>query len=252
MLNRIYKYFFGNSQIFATEVNDDMRVYIKSLTDMIDNIDGGNDMIKYQNDIEIGLEKHTRDIGIEDVQELHSEVSGFLYNYQRAIPFDKTIYIQDLKPANKYCFKKGFRIKKENDFYKEIIYEKWVSEAILFLNGEKEFTKKLLGIYSKLDYFYNYPTHYDRKIMEKWKFTMNKDGIFENNYDEKRTLYEILGGLITYQEGIYNDNRNTREWGLYNSSFYHIVLNRVLINIVYDIEKAIKMDDHFIINPLHY
>ena len=242
IFNRIYNTLFGSPKIFITEVNDDMRSYLKQLTDLVVDIDVDNNLINNLNDIKIGLETYAKDIGIEYIQDLHSELSGFIYNYQKAIPFDKTPYIQCLQPTSKYCFKKGLRIIKEDSFYNAIIYEKWPGEAVNFLDGKKDLTNKILDIYSELDYHYNYPETFNRKTMQKRKFKMNKNGIIENTFGEEKTLYDIMCDLITYQEGIYNDNSNTREWGLYNSSFYYIVKYIVLTKIVHEIETAIKWE----------
>ena len=270
MLNRIYTALFGEPKIFVTEVDDKLRKSVKSMKDTVDVIKIYNDMICYLNDIEIGMEQCTTNIGIYDVQRLHVEVSRFLYEYQKAIPFDKTPYIQCLQPTRKYCFtpflfenahsgafssaksngsmrilnaqrcKKGFRVQTEDDFYKKILYEKWVGEAKLFLIGKKEFTDKILSIYSDLDYMYNYSNTYNRKKMKNWRFRMKEDGTIANKCGEKKTLDEILCGLISYQEGIYNDNGYTRDWGLYRSSFYNIVMYNILTKIILDIDTAIK------------
>jgi hypothetical protein len=181
--------------------------------------------------------RDTTNNGIPNVKLLHNSVSKFLYNYQKAIPFVQMPYTKSLQPNRKYWFKNGFRIKTERDFYYDILGI-WITEAEKFLYGKPEETDKILAIYSELDYHYQHQDSYNRNDLQRWRFKMNKDGIIEHKC-EKVTLAIVLGGLITYQEGIYNDNENTRNWGLYKSSFYNTVMLQVLNKIVNEIGTTI-------------
>ena len=263
----MYKCVFGPSKVFATEVNDGLRNYLKQLKDQIDDIEYDNEMIKYIHDIEIELKPHKKDIGvegdndmiknihdneielktykkdigIEGVQELHSELSGLLYHYQKAIPFEKTPYTQSLQPTSKYCFTNSN--KSYDTFYKEIITEKWASEAVHFLKGDKTLTDKILDIYTQLDYRYQHPSRYSMKKLKAWTFTMGPDGeTIENICGEKRTITTMFSHLVLFEDGIYNDGCDTRHWGLYHSAFYHIVMYKVLTKIVLEIETAIQLE----------
>ena len=240
MFARMYKCVFGEAKVFATEVNDEMRSYLEELKSQIHNIEDDSNMIKYIHDIENGLKTYKKDIGIEGVQDLHSELSGFLYHYQKAIPFEKTPYTQPLQPTSKYCFKKGLRIKSEDAFYKEIITKKWASEAVLFVEGNKTLLDKILAIYTELDCQYQHPDTFSIKKLNSWKFTMGSDGVISNSYKEKHTLTEMFSELVQFEEGIYNDTSRMRHWGLYNSTFYHIVMYNLLSKIVSELEAAIQ------------
>ena len=231
MFTKIYNNLFSRSKVFLTEVNVIMRDDAEQLMDITKEIEN-QQMLNHITDIKLGVKNNKFKAEIKSIKILHKEVSQFLYEYQKVIPFDKTSYTKGLQPDRKYWCKSGFRIKKERDFYNDIIYKKWTSEAELFLNGKKELTDKLLGIYSELDCYYQCPDTYNKK---DWKYTMNNDGIIEHK-SEKVTLEQVLCGLVMYQEGIYNDNRNTREWGLYDSLFYNIVMLQVLTKIVSEIE----------------
>jgi hypothetical protein len=246
MFTRIYNGLFRGSQDFVPELDENIRLNMQlnvvRLTGTISEIDE-NVMINNVDDIKIGLKKtRITDVQVDiqaEVQELHKIISRKLYSYQKAISFDKTPYIKSLKPDRKYWFKTGFHTKKEKNFYNDI-YTLWIDEAVLFLDGKNELTDKILGIYSELDYHYQHQSSYDRNELEKWRFKMNKDGIIEHKC-EKMTLQRILGSLITYQDGLINDNGHTRNWGLYNSSFYNLVMFRVLSKIISNLDIWLSM-----------
>ena len=94
-----------------------------------------------------------------------------------------------------------------------------------------------------MDYIYQHPDTHSMKKLKEWKFTLGQDGTtIENSRGEKRTLDTMFSELITFQEGIYNDSVSTRNWGLYNSTFYNIVMYNVLIKIVSEVETAILLE----------
>ena len=241
MFSAISNRFFGHSQVLTnTEINLSMRDDTDRLLSKYNNTTCAMVMFSNIYDIKIGLGTYKKNIGVENVTQLHLTLIKFLYEYQSAIPFGKMSYIQRLQPLRKYWFKSGFRTKTLQQFCRNI-HELWVDEAIIFLDGKKEFTHKILAIYSELDYHYQFPNTHNRKDMQNWEYTMNQNGTIQHK-SEKVTLQQVLGGLIMYQDGIYNDNGHTRNWGLYNSSFYNVVLFKVFGKIINDIRVQFNND----------
>lgn len=226
-----------SSQDFVLEMDEFMRDDIKRIQSI--KYDTSCRMMENLDDIKIDLDTYKKNIGIENVKKLDINLVKFLYDHQSAIPFGEMSYIRCLQP-NKYWFKNGFRIKTEKQF-RDDINQLWVAEAVLFLNENKKLIEKILDIYSVLDYSYQHPDTYNRNDLKKWKFKMNKDGTIQHQSD-KVTLERILSELIMFQEGLYNDTQKTRQWGLYNSSFYNAVLFRVFGKIIEEIITEFRMN----------
>lgn len=171
---------------------------------------------------------------VEEIQKTKKNIISFLHDYQYVISWNKPILNEFISPK-KYKTKKHFENK--------IIYWIWVNEAITYIENKKEIIlEKLLKIYSYLTCCYEYDDSFTLELLNNnylFHETYQKN-IFKNNENERITLYELINGLIIHEEGIYNDNSNTKEWGLYKSSFYNIIMIEVFEKIIFQITKQIE------------
>jgi hypothetical protein len=223
---------FGYSHQFVKQIDQDMRDKHQILVIMANDIKSNITTDLY--DIKIGLDKKPD----FRVKKLHNSLAEFFYTYQKAIPFNKIPDLQYLQPA-KYWFKKGLRATEQTTFYHDFYYI-WINQAVIFLNDKPDLTDKILAIYSELDYYYQFPITHNKNELQNWRFKMNENGMIIHK-SEIKTLQTILEELITFQEGLINDNQNTRNWGLYNSSFYNVVMVNTFIKILSDIEISIAL-----------
>ena len=223
---------FGYSHQFVKQIDEDMRHKLKLLVNMANEMKSNMEIDL--DDFKIKLNKSHDSL----VQNLHNSLAEFFYTYQKAIPFNKMPDLQYLQPAKYWC-KKGLRATKQTKFYYDF-YSVWINQAVIFLNDKPELTDKILAIYSELDYNYQFPNTHNKNDLQKWRYKINQNGIIIHK-SEKKTIPIILGELFAFQEGIMNDNNYTRNWGLYSTSFYNIVMVNTFIKILSDIEISIEL-----------
>ena len=220
--------------MFIKEPNEELHDDIKKIMILSKRI---ND--KYKIDIFMGNDQYTLDsvnkFYINDIQLLQKKLSNFLYKYQKVIPFESNIMIGCFKPKRKYILKPTkFRIKKEKEFNNDIMYTKWIDEAIIFINeNENIVLPKILEIYSYLNYRYNYQTTNNIKQLKLHQFKKYRDdGKFKNNNGDIVTLEQIITELVHFEYGIFNAPDSINHLGLYESSFYNKIMCKLLTNIV--------------------
>jgi hypothetical protein len=57
------------------------------------------------------------------------------------------------------------------------------------------------------------------------------------------SLCEIVIRLIRHEDGLQLDNPETRDWGLYNSSIYHVLYYKMMEKIIEHFEKWLQVVD---------
>ena len=170
---------------------------------------------------------------------LQNEIIELLYEYQYIIQFENNIlhqYYSEIK-LNNYI--------KINDIH-EKLKTIWIREAILYIDQNREIViPKLMEVYCYLNYHFNFPSSNteDKILNEYFYYETFEKNVFINNYDnEKITLEEVLIELFNYQDGMYNDNKRTRNWGLYRSSFYNIIMFKILNDTIIELGKSFNID----------
>ena len=232
------------STTFVTKENKGFYREIRYLIEMLDHIDD----VKVE--LNMGNHRYTLD-DINDtdfhdyLKDLMETLTSFLYRYQKIIPFESSVVLNFFQRKRYFLFKNKFEIKNKKDFKNDIIYKKFIEEAIIAIhNNEDLFLQKILIIYNFLDYSYNHPSSNIIEI-EKKMYTKRGKNKFSDGYQDV-TLEEILCSLISFEEGLYNAPSHINYWGLYKSSFYNLILYDSLKKIIYElgvISNIIQKDE---------
>ena len=135
------------------------------------------------------------------------------------------------------------------DFYEtyKYIFEKvdkkkidimWIEKAKIFIKKNKDILlKKLLILFSYLDYIYESNNVFVLEKYENYMFyETDEEEIYQNKSEKKIKLDELLEMIIEYQDGLPYDNPNTYNWGLYRTSFYNLVLYEVLLELISNLD----------------
>jgi hypothetical protein len=189
-------------------------------------------------DLEMGtifykLDDITGEHFYSELSELQKNVNQFLHDYQYII-------VSKMDTLNKHYAKQTYLSnKKILQKQREI----WFAEARQFVvENRQEMLPKLLKVYSFLDC--QFSKSFSMKKLEKYQFLeTQKPWVFRNTFNGKTcTLEELLTHLWTYEIGIYNDTEDTRHWGLFKSSFYNLVLFRILEKTIDEIVNNVNTE----------
>jgi len=118
-----------------------------------------------------------------------------------------------------------------------ILTQKWIEWAVDY---DKSIIPTILKVFTYLEYNYQYEKIFKMSMVYNYPYE-EKGYKYVSDYDKSSfTLEQILGNMVMYENGIYNSSLKIRNWGLYESSLYHVGMYHVMHEIIEILENKLE------------